>query len=250
MNNDVDVSVAMAVYNSEKYIREQIDSILSQLSDRDELVISYNPSSDGTWDIISEYAARDSRVKVVVCEEVGIQSNFNNAIENATGRYIFLSDHDDVWLRGKVDEVKRVFHETNACVVMHGRVVVDENLQPIRIVDFSRRRMVNRFWYNLISNHYCGSCMAFRRELVPVVCPIPPNDVHHDMWIGLLGNMYGSVQVLREPLILYRRHGSNASSDKRRKISVIASERSRLITHLIARSFRLYRKGMKFRSLS
>ena len=109
MNNDVDVSVAMAVYNSEKYIREQIDSILSQLSDRDELVISYNPSSDGTWDIISEYAARDSRVKVVVCEEVGIQSNFNNAIENATGRYIFLSDHDDVWLRGKVDEVKRVF---------------------------------------------------------------------------------------------------------------------------------------------
>ena len=117
MNNDVDVSVAMAVYNSEKYIREQIDSILSQLSDRDELVISYNPSSDGTWDIISEYAARDSRVKVVVCEEVGIQSNFNNAIENATGRYIFLSDHDDVWLRGKVDKVKRVFHETNACVV-------------------------------------------------------------------------------------------------------------------------------------
>jgi glycosyltransferase involved in cell wall biosynthesis len=245
MENDVHVSVAMAVYNSEKYISEQIDSILDELDYKDELVISYNASNDSTWDIITRYAQVDYRVKVTICDEKGIQSNFNNAILHTKGKYVFLSDHDDVWVSGKVRKVKELFEETEATVVMHERIVVDGNLKPIRIVKFDEKTITNRFWNNLISNKYCGSCMAFKKELIPIVCPIPSNPVHHDMWIGLMGNLFGYVELLKEPLMCYRRHGNNASTDKRRNIFVILKERSCIIYSLISRVLLLKRKGIR-----
>jgi glycosyltransferase involved in cell wall biosynthesis len=243
MESDVCVSVAMAAYNSEKYIIEQIDSILGELDCEDELVISYNASTDSTWDIITGYAQIDNRVKITVCDETSIQSNFNNAILQTRGKYIFLSDHDDVWIKGKVEKIKEFFEQTKATVVMHERIVVDGNLKPIRIVNFDGRKITNRFWNNLISNQYCGSCMAFKRELIPIICPIPPNPVHHDMWIGLMGNLYGYLELLKEPLMYYRRHGSNASTNKRRNIFIIIKERSIIIFTLIARVLLLKRKG-------
>ena len=87
-----EISVVMAVYNGETYIREQLDSILAQLSDTDELILSYNKSKDRTEEILREYERAFKQVRVVECLEKGVQANFENAVRNARGDYIFLSD--------------------------------------------------------------------------------------------------------------------------------------------------------------
>lgn len=233
------VSVAMAVYNSEKYIKEQIESILLQLESNDELVISYNESTDSTWNIICKYESRDKRIRVISCDTKGIQPNFNNAIMNTKGRYIFLSDHDDVWIESKVETVLKKFIESEATVIMHSRIVTDGELNPIRKVNLDNRKFSNKFINNLISNSFCGSCMAFKRELIPLICPVPLKVVYHDVWIGLIASIYGSVVLLNEPLLLYRRHGLNESSDSSRNLYLIIKDRMFLIYFVIKRLIKL-----------
>ena len=110
------VSVAMAVYNGEKYVRDQIVSILSQLRKDDELIISYDESS---LSILTEFAQSDKRVKIYDNPyKPGVVKNFQNAVEHCLGDIIFLSDQDDVWLPNKVDKVLREFENPHVAVVI------------------------------------------------------------------------------------------------------------------------------------
>ena len=84
------ISVAMAACNGERYLPEQLDSILKQLLPEDEIVVSCDPSTDGTMQVLEEYCRRDSRVRVVPGPGKGIAGNFNNAIAHCTGTYIFI----------------------------------------------------------------------------------------------------------------------------------------------------------------
>ena len=96
------ISVCMATYNGEKYIREQIDSILAQLGDKDELIVSDDGSADATLSIVRSFS--DPRIKIISnTGKHGTNGNFENALKHAQGDYIFLSDQDDVWLPGKVN---------------------------------------------------------------------------------------------------------------------------------------------------
>ena len=104
------VSVALAAYNGEKYIKEQLSSILEQLSEDDEIVVSLDPSTDGTKEAI--LSLNDSRIKIVDGEGKGLIKNFENAIKNCKNDLIFLCDQDDIWLPDKVERVKREFSKT------------------------------------------------------------------------------------------------------------------------------------------
>lgn len=219
------VSVALAAYNSERFIRDQVNSILCQMKENDELVISYNPSSDATWSIINEYAYNDSRVRIIECTERGLISNFNSAITNTKGDFVFLSDHDDVWFSNKIELVLKAFEDNNADLVLHAKAITDKDLCVNHIVDFNIENIKPGFWSNFWKNHYTGACMAFRRELIPVVCPIPPKKIYHDKWIGLLAASMGNVFLLNEPLIYYRRHETNLSVSATRSIYKIIPER-------------------------
>ena len=103
--SNIRVSVAMATYNGEKYIKEQIDSILNNLEKSDELIISDDGSKDGTIKIIQEYQKKDSRIKLYDGPKNGVKQNFANAIKNCSGEYIFLADQDDIWNDKKVEKV-------------------------------------------------------------------------------------------------------------------------------------------------
>ena len=98
MNEDVMISIAMATFNGEKYLREQIDSILAQTHQNFELVICDDCSTDGTAGILREYETQDSRIRVYVNERnIGFKKKFERAISLCKGEYIALSDQDDVW---------------------------------------------------------------------------------------------------------------------------------------------------------
>ena len=206
-------SVAMAVYNGEKYLKPQIDSIISQLGDGDELVISYNASTDSTEDILAEYAAADSRVKVVYCEEKGVTANFENALKETTGDIIFLSDQDDIWAQDKLVTVEKGFTRKNALLVLHNCEYVDENLKPTGDNLFHFRHAGKGRVHNLLKNCYQGNCMAFSRELLELALPIPRGMIMHDQWLGLMAeNIDNSrVYMLNRCLISYRRHDENVS---------------------------------------
>jgi len=237
----VRVSVAMAVYNGEKYLKEQLDSILPQLSCNDELVISYNESADRTWEIINGYASADSRIKVVRCPEKGIKANFNSAITNCSGDYIFLSDQDDVWLEGKIDAVLDAFNKTGAAVIVHDCIITDGNLVPTGRTLFRERKATTNFFRNLIKNCYHGCCMAFSSRLTRYIIPIPANIPLHDAWIGFQGNVYGKVVLLDKQLVMYRRHGLNCSG--KQKILKRISDRLNIMFALTCAYFRInYKK--------
>lgn len=205
------VSVAMAVFNGEKYLREQIDSILAQLGKDDELIISYNESTDETLAIINGFQESDSRIKIFVCKRKGVIPNFENAISKCTGDIVFLSDQDDVWNINKIPDVVRVFDDKDVSLVLHDAQYVDSDLNPIDKSLFSYRGKKTGVISNIIKNRYQGCCMAFRGDLKEIILPFPSNIPMHDQWIGIMAAKFGKVKIVDEKYIFYRIHGSNAS---------------------------------------
>ena len=209
----VRISVAMAVYNAGKYIKDMLDSIVPQLKRYDELVISYNESSDATWDIIQSYSRKYPNVYVVKCDKKGIMPNFENAIRHCSGRYILLADQDDVWTDAKIECMYRAFRKSKKAVVLHDCLYTDKDLHPMNI-RLSDRGLRAGSFYNLAKNSYQGSCMGFRRSVIPAVLPIPEGIAMHDQWIGIIGNIIGGTYIMKERLMLYRQHEGNNSSDR------------------------------------
>ena len=209
MNNEK-ISIVMAVYNGEKFIKEQIDSILMQMGKNDELIISYNISQDNTEKIIDYYVSIDNRVKKTICKENGIISNFENGLKNCTGKIIFLADQDDVWEKNKISICVNKLNSDNLIAVMHDCYYYDENLRKLNRTAFERG-VKNGTLYNILKNSYQGSCMAFRADILPVILPIPRKIAMHDQWIGIISNKLGNVSFIDDKLIKYRQHSKSMS---------------------------------------
>ena len=207
------VSVAMATYNGEKYLEQQIDSILSQLGNEDELIISDDHSSDQTLAMIEKYMKNDHRVKLFMNEESGVTSNFENAIKRTQNELIFLSDQDDIWKPEKVKTVKD-YYEKNPHIqmIMSDITVVDNQLNPTIESFYEFRGSRAGVFKNIIKNSYIGCAMSFKKELKTKILPIPRNVPMHDMWIGLVADMNKSALLIPEKLIYYRRHDATVTS--------------------------------------
>lgn len=196
------VSVALAAYNGEKYIEEQLRSILDQLRGDDEVVVSDDNPSGKTKAVID--AIGDARIRYVEGPGKGVIKNFENAIKNTTGDIIFLSDQDDVWLPGKVAAVCEEFKK-GAMVVLHDAKVTDENLNVLEESFFELNGSAPGFWKNIKKNSYMGCCMAFDATMKRFILPFPNNLPMHDQWIGLKGEQNGKVSFIYTPYLLYRR---------------------------------------------
>lgn len=215
------ISVCMPTYNGEKYIKEQLDSIFSQISVDDEVIISDDSSTDKTLEIIKSY--NDSRLKLL--ENNHFKSpiyNLENALKQAKGDYIFLADQDDVWFPNKVEKLLLCLTDydcvvSDATVVNSDMTVIHESFMEI---NHSRKGFVN----NLIKNGFLGCCMAFSSSLLKIVLPFPKNIPMHDSWIGLNATLKGKVLFLDEPLIYYRRHESNASCSSEKSKNTLSTK--------------------------
>lgn len=235
MKNEIICSVAMATYNGEKFIEEQIDSILKNLSKYDEIVISDDGSTDKTLDIIKKYQLNDKRIKLIQGPKNGVKQNFANAIKNCNGKYIFLADQDDVWMNNKVKKMLKVLQEEGCVVAVHNAEIVDQNLSPIKQTFFEFRNSGSGIIKNIIKNTYIGCCMAFKSELKEKILPIPNNIEMHDQWIGIIGEKYGNSIFIEECLIKYRRHGSNVSNFKHHPLKKMIINRFLFIKNYIRR---------------
>ncbi len=205
------VSVALAAYNGEMYIKDQIDSILCQLNSKDELVISLDPSTDQTREIIEKIQKEDSRVKLIEGPGQGLIKNFENAIGHTRNEIIFLSDQDDIWKSDKINCVLEVMKDENILCTLHDAQVVDQDLSCIQLSVFGSTHPSLSFLKNSVKNSFMGCCMAFRKQLKKEILPFPEKIPMHDQWIGLIALKKGKVTIINRTLIDYRRHGNNES---------------------------------------
>ena len=197
------ISVCVTTYNGEKYILEQLRSILCQLGQEDEVVVSDDESTDKTLELVESLA--DPRIRVLHSKAHYFKWNFDNALRAARGNIIFLSDQDDKWLPGKVEQCVRALEEVD--LVVHDSRVVDDNMQVLYPSFFRFYGSGPGLLKNALNNTYFGSCMAFRRSVLEAALPFPKtNEIGHDIWLGLVAEMTGRVLFLDEPLLLYRRH--------------------------------------------
>ena len=203
------ISVCMATYNGEKFIKEQIDSILSQLSDDDELVVSDDGSKDRTLDIISSY--NDKRIRILHHSAPhGFVHNFENALGNAKGDYIFLSDQDDYWMPGKV-KTAMGYLTSGTDLVIHNAELVDGDGQLLGNDYYSCMHNKTGFWANIWKTRTLGCCMCFNRKVLEKSMPMPKHIVAHDYWIGMIALKHFKVKFIEDKLLCYRRHGGNVS---------------------------------------
>lgn len=203
------VSVCMATFNGAIYIEQQIESILRQLSRNDELIISDDGSTDGTIDLIN--GIDDDRIYFFSnIKKNGVAGNFENALKRATGKYIFLSDQDDVWLDYKISTVIRELQECDC--VLHNAHLIDGKDNFLNIDLFSIYNTRTGYFRNLFRNTFVGCCMAFKSDLLKYILPIPDKITMHDMWIALIAEKKGTTKLISDKLIQYRRHENNAST--------------------------------------
>lgn len=202
------ISVCLATYNGEKFIKEQVDSILSQIGDNDELIISDDGSTDSTLSILKEI--RDNRIKIFANTLIhGYTHNFENALTHATGDYIFFSDQDDVWLPNKVEVILPFLKEDN--FVITDAYITDENLVIKKKLSYWRK-YTKGYLPNLYKSIYAGCTCAFTRKIKDYALPFPTTKlIQHDTWIGLLSELKFRVVYIDQPLIYYRRHTKNTS---------------------------------------
>ena len=203
------ISVCMATYNGAKFIREQISSILSQLSESDEVIISDDGSTDGTIEIIKSF--KDSRIHLFLNHFHNHILNFEFSLKQASGKYIFLSDQDDVWLSGKVT-IMRKYLDEGFCLVSSNNYVTDASLK-ITMNSFYKEPVDKRngFFRNLLHNRFVGCCLAFDRQVLEAALPFPTGLITHDTWIGLIAECIGKTKFIDDRLIYFRRHSNNTS---------------------------------------
>ena len=208
------ISVCMATYNGERYLRQQLESILSQLSEQDaEIIIADDGSTDETLRIVE--SLRDSRIRVLPSEKhLGTIYNYERVLQAAKGDVIFLADQDDIWLPGKVTAVLDKLKECD--LVMHDAYMLRQKdsqedawqrsgkLSDIRPY---KSGVVSNWW----KNSFTGCCVAFRRQVLEKALPFPKKLPMHDQWLGLIAERYFKVRWIEEPLVEYRQHTSNAT---------------------------------------
>jgi glycosyltransferase involved in cell wall biosynthesis len=204
------ISVCLATYNGERFLRGQMDSVLMQLDERDELVVTDDGSTDSTLQIVESY--RDARVKILpFVKRLGSTRAFERAIEHATGEYIFLCDQDDVWFPDKVAVSVQMLQDRDVLAVVSDARVIDADGDTLIELYQTWRGSREGFWFNWAKNGFLGCCMAFRGSAKRILLPFPPTINMHDEWIGLCCSTAGVVRFTPRPLIAYRRHGGNVT---------------------------------------
>jgi glycosyltransferase involved in cell wall biosynthesis len=200
------VSVCITTYNGEKYIVEQLRSILASPL-VDEIIVSDDNSSDSTCALV--LAIGDNRVRLIDGPRAGLIKNFEFALSCARGDIVFLADQDDVWLPRKVEVMLEALAEADLAVC--NCRIVDSYLCELHPSFFSLRNSGPGLIRNLMRNSFLGCAIAMRRDLLERALPFPSDLPMHDWWLGLVAESYGRTVFIQEVLMLYRRHSNNAS---------------------------------------
>lgn len=213
------ISVALATYNGEKYLIEQIDSILNQTYKNIEIIISEDNSTDSTIEIVKKYINNNSNIKLVFNEgEKGFINNFENAIKHCKGEFIAFADQDDVWFENKIEILYQNIIISNSLLIYSDSLIVDSKLQSKNNTKLSTFYPEMKYAYdfkNLIHHNFIpGSHSLISKDLLPLILPFPGKQLGHDWWIAIIAASYNKIKYIDIPLMYYRRHQNTTTQIK------------------------------------
>lgn len=209
------ISIALASYNGEKYISEQIDSILSQTIQDFELIVCDDCSKDSTWSILEEYKAKDKRIKIYKNEHnLGFKKNFERAISLCSGDYIAFSDQDDIWMP---EHLELLLNHLNGCDLVCGNAMladIDGNSMNVTCRDTDKIDSIpvekdDAFFTMLYRPYVQGSTSLAKTDFLKKYLPIPYEVKFHDQWFGMMASLSNGVSYVSECILKYRMHGNN-----------------------------------------
>lgn len=220
------VAVLIATYNGEKFLKQQLDSILAQTYKNFKIYISDDKSSDSTINILSAYQKNypDKVFYSVNEQNIGFVKNFENLLLNCSEEYIALSDQDDIWLDNKLEiqmqEMLKLesLNENSAYLVHSDLFMIDENDNLIRNSYFEYRSYKLKSKKDL--GHILGPCgimgntIVMNKKLRDLVVPFPNKLDLHDYWIAINCELFGVRKTLSTQLVKYRIHSDNSSNSQ------------------------------------
>jgi len=229
MNHPI-ISVYMATYHGDKYLKQQIDSIFTQSNQDWQLLIRDDGSSDNTISIIQDYMARyPGRIRLIADKQrhLGASLNFGQLLEYTDTEYIMFSDQDDVWLPNKIELTLDAMKAAEQ--IYHDRPVLIHT--DLKVVDFDLNTIADSMWsYQklfpdigndlnkiMAQNVVTGCTMIINRKARDVSIPIPAEAIMYDWWVALNVARFGKIVYLSLPSIFYRQHSENKIGAKKAK---------------------------------
>lgn len=236
------VDIVLATYNGERFLSEQLESILAQSYQSWRILVRDDGSSDGTIKVLREYASRLGARFVLVqdnCGRLGAAGNFGRLLELSSAPYVALCDQDDVWLPEKLTRLVGVLQDAEQRWGKETPLLVHSDLA---VVDAQGRVLARSFWrYQnlnvqaggvwrrlLVQNVVTGCATILNRALCAAAIPIPARAIMHDWWLALVAACLGKIVHVPWASTLYRQHGGNDTGARRWSVSYVFDRVRRL----------------------
>lgn len=225
------ISCVLCTYNGSEYIYDQLQSISHQSMSISELIVYDDVSSDDTVNILRKWKNENPNIITTIFvneKNLGPATNFQHALGQSEGDYIFFCDQDDIWKTTKVEhtmcEMKRIeekYGKDTPCLVHTDLEVVDRNLNTIAVSflanqglhhEYDKQKQIQTL---LAQNFVTGCTMLINHPLKDLALPFPKNIIMHDYWLALVAASAGVLSFVDESTIKYRQHGNNTVGAKK-----------------------------------
>ena len=212
------IDILMATYNGERYLKEQIESILKQTYSNFRLIISDDCSTDSTRNILEEYHQKDNRIEIYYQDKnLGYIKNFEFLLNKVENNFYMLADQDDIWISDKIEKSMKKLEQEKADLVFCDLMLINQNGEKIadsfwKEKKFNKKIKKDKSKKGLRLNNYITGCTILsKKEFLKEILPIPPNTKYliHDYWIAIILSLKGKIVYIEEPLVKYRQHGDN-----------------------------------------
>ena len=208
------IDILMATYNGEKYLAEQLDSIINQTYHNWNLLIRDDNSTDRTLEIIQDYQKKDNRIKLLKDNEgnLGIVKNFEELLKNSESEFIMFSDQDDIWIENKLD----VYLKTAEKIKIKGfllhsdAILFNKNKSDASTRTFISKKAEKKGLENTFFNYFVqGATILISKEIKNFILPFPKEAYLHDRYIHIVTELFFERIFINQPLIYYRQHDNN-----------------------------------------
>ena len=223
------ITIIMAVYNGQEYIREQLESLKDQTYTEWRLVIRDDRSSDKTAEIVKKFSDEVEQEVIFKVNEKpsgSAKNNFALLINDAKeSDYVMFCDQDDIW---KKDKIEITFNKMKQAeerygrdfpLLVHGDVeVIDENgnINADSMFEMSHINADSKLPQILIQNHVTGCTMMCNKKLIAGISEYASSEyiIMHDYLAALYASVFGKIEVIKKPLLSYRQHSGNSVGAK------------------------------------
>jgi glycosyltransferase involved in cell wall biosynthesis len=203
------VSIALATFNGEGFVAEQLESLVNQTYPNLEIIVSDDGSEDDTLSILESYAIRYPFITIVLNDgEHGVEKNFENSLKYCNGELIALCDQDDIWHPSKIEILVNTIGD--ASLIYHNSLLIDQEGCSLRKTAIDKQYSGNNPKVFLLKNIVSGHACLFKKKLLEAALPFPEG-LSHDWWLAAVAADECGIKYQPDVLVQYRQHSNNTS---------------------------------------